>query len=141
MTDKTEAYYSPSKNVIIDLITPETGLTYWGKQTAEQIRETHPDAIALSFDEASERYQRPFIEPVSEITEEKFCYWLEVLVPEDWQHGHNCESFKLIERTCGDITTICASLGKRYFVMADSYKTPHAEIMRRVRAFIDSEAG
>ena len=145
-TDPRSAYYSAEKNVIIDLINHDTGLTHYAKETAEQIRERYPDAELISLDEAYQRHQQPFIVPVSEITEKKFWYWLEVLFPEDWQHSGG-ESFKVCERICGDITQICCSLNdynpdtkaprqRRYFTLCDTYDTPHKDIVSRCREFM-----
>ncbi len=142
MTTATErsAYYSAEKNVVIDLINPDTGRTYYGGKTADEVRAEYPDAELLTLNEAGKRHEAPFREPVSEITEEKFWYWLEVLFPEDWQHGGG-ESFKVCERICGDVTRICAAFNdggkhkRRYFTLCDDYNTPHKEILRRVREF------
>ncbi len=131
--------YSAEKNTVIDLIDPAAGVTYYGLKSLEEVRADYPDAIEISLDDATELHQKPFIEPVTEITEKKYWYWLEVLFPEDWQHAGG-ESFKLSEKTCGSITTICAHVRGRYFHMADDYKTPHAEIVARCIAFIEAEA-
>lgn len=129
-------YYSPAQNVVIDAVRPETGLTYYGKKDRAAILEEHPDAVLLTIDEAGRRHEAPFVEPVEEITKEKYWYWLEVLFPEDWQHTSGGESFKLCERACGSITKICAQIGDRYFSMSDKYTTPHKEILQRCRDYM-----
>lgn len=132
----TSCYYSAENNTVIDIIEPESGLTACNLESRDEVRRRFPDAIEISLDDAAELHQRPFIEPVSEITAERFWYWLEVLFPEDWRNTADGESFKLCERTCGSITRICASLDGRYFTLSDKYTTPHKEIMRRVREYI-----
>ncbi len=136
-------FYSASRNVILDLIDEDAEVGYYSlKNLAETVAEC-PDAVAMAIDDAHESHQQPFIEPVTEITEAKYWYWLEVLFPEDWHHNGG-ESFKVCERTCGDITRICCALNdhnpdtkaprqRRYFTLCDSYKTPHKTIVERCR--------
>ena len=139
--DGTAAYYSAEKNVVISILNKANGLTYYGGQSRADILAEYPDAELLTIDEAGNRHQAPYIEPVEEITEEKYWYWLEVLFPEDWQHNGG-ESFKVSERTCGDITRICCSLNdsnkhaRRYFTLCDSYQTPHKAIVERCREYM-----
>lgn len=145
-TDDRMAYYSAEKNVIIDLINPDTGLTYFQRSTAEEVRAEYPDAVAISQGEAYDLHQKPFIEPIEEISEAKYMYWLEVLFPEDWHHSGG-ESFKVAERICGSITRICCSLNdhnpdtraprqRRYFTFCDKHNTPHGEIVKRCREYM-----
>jgi len=138
----TRVFYSAARNVILDLIDADAEVGYYSlKNLAETVAEC-PDAVAMAIDDAHEAHQRPFIEPVEEITEEKFWYWLEVLFPEDWQHTGG-ESFKVCERICGDVTRICCSLDdgsnmnrRRYFTLCDRYQTPHKAIVERCREYM-----
>lgn len=133
-------YYSAAKNCVIDLVDPAAGVTFYTLENLEEVRQRYPDAIELTLDDAAERHERRFIEPVQEITEADYWYWLEVLFPEDWRHDGGGESFKLAERTAGSITTICAKVDGRYFKLADSYTTPHAEILQRCRDYMADTA-
>jgi len=138
--------YSAAKNTVIDLIDPAAGVTFYGLKNLDEVRQEYPDAVEISLDDATELHQKPFIKPVSEITEKKYMYWLEVLFPEDWQHSGG-ESFKLVEKTCGSITQICCALNdhnpdtkaprqRRYFSLCDDYNTPHREIVERCREYM-----
>lgn len=144
--DGPAAYYSAEKNVVIDIINQTTGLTVYGKKRRADILAEYPDAELLTLTEAGKRHEKPFIEPVSEISEKKYWYWLEVLFPEDLQHSGG-ESFKVCERICGDVTRICCALNdhnsdtkaprqRRYFTLCDSYTTPHKDIVSRCREYM-----
>lgn len=135
--------YSDTIHGVIDLMHPVNGsdelVSHYQKETIEQLRERHPDAEVISIDHAIAKSEAHFRQPVSEITEKSFWYYLEVLFPEDWQHHNGGESFKLCEYTSGSITQIFAHIGNRYFTLHDNHTMPHIEILRRVREFIGAQ--
>ncbi|WP_337263703.1 MULTISPECIES: hypothetical protein [unclassified Serratia (in: enterobacteria)] len=93
----------------------------------------------VTVEEAQERFTQVNYLPVSEITETRFNDMLEVLPPLDWWGGEHSQSFKLMEMYSGNITDIFARFGTRYFQMRNIVTLTHAQIIEKVRAFIDAE--
>ncbi len=131
------AFYTPKENRIIDTCTDEpTPRGYYSRQTLEEIRADYPDAVYMLFDEAIKTMYNAHKTNVEEITEEKYFYALEVLPPAGWINGDDCETFKMSEHICGNITDIYARIGQRYFTYCDDIRTPHAEIIKRCENLI-----
>ena len=134
--DNEQVYYSPSRKTVIDVICAD-GLTQYARETEAQMRERHADIQVMSLAAAFDAIDAAFREPVSEIDRERYWYLLEVLPPVGWTgHGTAEQTFKLSERTCGNITAIACQLGERYFTLEDDIRTPHREIVRRCREFM-----
>jgi hypothetical protein len=140
ISDYSECWYVPGSLSIVDVIHPGTGLTLHYKKDEAAVHETNPGAKRMPFDEAckliSAEEAKRFIKPVSEVREADFMYALEVLPPGDWKSRRGVESFKMIERTCGDLTAIFAQCGKRYFTMTDRYSLSAEDIADRVGDYI-----
>lgn len=69
---------------------------------------------------------------VSEITLTAFMDAIALMYPKDWQGDAHCESFKLAEMVCGDVTDIYAKIGERYFTFRDKVTMLHEAIIRRI---------
>jgi len=69
---------------------------------------------------------------VSEITLGAFMDAIALMYPNDWQGDAQCESFKLAEMVCGDVTDIYAKVGERYFTFRDKASMTHAAIVNRI---------
>lgn len=69
---------------------------------------------------------------VSEITLTAFMDAIALMYPKDWQGDARCESFKLAEMVCGDVTDIYAKIGERYFTFRDKATMQHEAIIRRI---------
>ncbi|TDS84815.1 hypothetical protein EDF78_12019 [Rahnella sp. BIGb0236] len=69
---------------------------------------------------------------VSEITLTVFMDAIALMYPKDWQGDAHCESFKLAEMVCGDVTDIYAKIGERYFTFRDKATMLHEAIIRRI---------
>lgn len=95
-----------------------------------------PDLIILGNVEANNRYEAQFKSDPVEISEQKFTELLEILPPAAWQTDHNGESFKMVERTAGAITSIQVRIGARFVSFSDDIRTPHEECCRRAAAFL-----
>jgi len=133
----THVFYSAKTNSVIDTCRDTTPpRSHIQNETLEEIRARYPDAEYIKFDDAIKISNDKNRLPVREITEKDFWEMLEVLPPEGWKQETNCESFKLCEYWSGTITDIYARIGKRYFTLRDSARTPHAEIIRRCQEFI-----
>lgn len=132
----THVFYSAEQNVIIDTCTDENPPRGHFGRTLEETRKEYPDAVYMLFDDAIKTKEEKHKTPVSEITEEQFWYFLEVLPPNQWKQEHGRESFKMSEHWSGSITGIYARIGERYFTFMDNYRLPHDEIMKRCEEFI-----
>lgn len=104
-------------------------------ETIEKMRLRYPTVVLGDFDTVVlEQENMTRTEPIS-ITEEQFWDALECLPPLDWQHtGSIGESFKLVERTRGRMTSIYARIGTCYWSFTDADNMPHNQIMEKVRA-------
>lgn len=89
--------------------------------------------------EVWERLTNGYVAPVKEIDAERFNDMLEILPPLDWHIGDYYQSFKMAEMLCGNVTSIFAKSGDRYFELSDRVTLTHQEIIKRVRGYIDSE--
>lgn len=69
---------------------------------------------------------------VEEITLTAFMNAIAVMYPRDWCGDVNCESFKLAEMYCGEVTEIFAKVGDRYFKFRDVVSLPHNAILARI---------
>lgn len=69
---------------------------------------------------------------VSEITLGAFMDAISLMYPKDWQGDALCESFKLAEMVCGDVTDIYAKVGERYFTFRDKASMLHEAIVNRI---------
>lgn len=140
ISDFKDCYYVPGELHIYDLIHPTTGLTLHFKKDEAAVKADKPGVVRMPFDDAmaqiSEKQRAAYVKPVSEIRQEDFTYALEVLPPVGWRSARGVESFKMSERTCGNITGIFARCGDRFFAMSDSITLPAEEIADRVGAYI-----
>lgn len=127
-------FYSNAAHRTIDLVGAD-GKGLYGKETLDQVKIRYPDAEMISIDEAITRTDAAFRHPPTRVTRERYLQMLEVLPPVDWRGiGSTAESFKLSERTCGNITAIFCRIGESYWELQDDITLPHAEIVARVRA-------
>lgn len=69
---------------------------------------------------------------VEEITLTAFMDAIAVMYPRDWCGDAECESFKLAEMYCGEVTYIYAKVGERYFRFRDVVSLPHTVILARI---------
>ena len=131
----THCFYERGQSSIIDTANDETPPRgHYSGKTLDQVHVRYSTAEYRLLNEVTHEIDALWIRPPRAATEEEFMYHLEVLPPHDWQHGDNCESFKLSERTCGAITTICARIKEKYYIMADSIFTKHETIIARCAA-------
>lgn len=103
--DAEECYAVPGENHIIDVINPETGLTWVNAHTEAQIREREPKAERMRFSEwLAAKAARQQAVPIRWTPVSKAIYdrMLEVLPPLDW----NGESFLV-----GEADDHCAATG------------------------------
>lgn len=119
--------------------------TYMGEKDGQAVfveKVPYPTAEIMEWEEASKLYEAAqaakYIGPVSLITQDRFNYLLEVLPPEDWQRGGSSESFKLMERLSGNITTIAARIGNDYYEFNDNARMTHVAIIEKIAKAIEA---
>lgn len=98
----------------IDLVTPD-GRGMYSRETLEQVRLRYPGAEERELGAWTEEKERALCTPAKPITKERFNEMLEVLPPQRWQIGRNCESFEMCEHTSGRVTAIFCRFGPRYY--------------------------
>ncbi|HIE2223881.1 TPA: hypothetical protein ACXK2U_004281 [Serratia marcescens] len=69
---------------------------------------------------------------VEEITLAAFMDAIAVMYPKDWAGDAHSETFKLAEMYCGEVTTVYAKVGERYFRFRDVVTLPHCAILARI---------
>jgi hypothetical protein len=116
----------------IDFVNPVTGLTYHFRQTLEQVQARCPGAYLTDFESWNAAKEKALCSATTEIDEEKFMEMLEVLPPQRWQRGPQCESFELSEHTSGRVTSIYVRIKDRYFTFQGIYGQPLAEHLAKV---------
>lgn len=140
LNECTECWYVPGELHMVDVIVPETGLTWCMGRDEASVKADHPEAQRMAIEYACEQIDAAvsakYVKPVSEIREADFNYALDVLPPVSWTSRRGVESFKMSERDCGLITGIFARCGDRYFALADKITLPAEVIAERVGAYI-----
>lgn len=112
------------------------------KKTLADVRaEYHGSAIeVMELDAAYTLYEAAqiakYCKPPKEVTEERFWDMLEVLPPVSWVRFAGEETFKLSERTIGNITLICARIGQKYYEYQGDIRTDHNDIIKHIQAEI-----
>ena len=127
-----DVFYVPGKPGIIDVVHPVSKRGGYSGETLEEMRLRYPGAEIADWDTVLQASDDMFRSAPIEITEARFMEMLEVLPPVGWTQRNGCESFKLSERTSGNITAIFARVGNRYFEMSDSIAMPHDKIIEAV---------
>lgn len=84
-------------------------------ESLEQVRKRYPGAYITELGPWLEAKEKALCTQPQPITEERFMEMLEVLPPQRWQHGKDCESFELCEHTSGRVTAIFCRFGNQYF--------------------------
>ena len=131
MRDEQKVFYQPGKPGIIDVAIERNGVLTGGYsgETLEAVQVRYPGAMIGELGPVCAASEEMFKSKPARITEERFIEMLEVLPPVGWVRRDGCESFKLSERTSGNITAIFARIGADYFEMQDSIFTKHDAII------------
>ena len=132
----TKCAYSAENRCVIDLMLP-CALGYrsqFERESIDEMRRRYPDVQLTTLDDATSRIEQAFRSGPVEISRDEYCEMLEVLPPVDWTSSNGWESFKMVERTSGNITNIYATDGTRYFCLSDSIYMPHRDIIAACEA-------
>ena len=125
------AVYSPSKNVVIDIV--PIGLGAHDAAIRKYAPEYGNDLTVLPISEAAKRYDAGWKSPPKEIKEEDWMYALEVLPPCKWSHKGGGESFHVSELLAGNIANIYVRIGERYFQFSDDFRMSPEERVNKVK--------
>ena len=128
------AFYVPSHNTLYAWAKQQEGewVTVNGSATLDAVRRIYPDTVLVTEAAALELQNAGYRRPWKETTEEHYVSQLEMLPPMDWCRGFGGESFKSMEFTGGDVTTIFARYGRRFFWCHDLHTLTHRELISEV---------
>lgn len=137
MSEPKTVIFCTASNRVIDTVPDGTE-----EDAAKRLLELTPQygsaLILLPPGEAFRRYEDGFKSGPEEITADRFHEMLNILPPVAWHNTSDGESFKMCERSAGNVTAIFVKLGDRYFTFSDDIRTPHAACCRRVADYIAS---
>jgi len=138
MSQPSHVFYVPSTraaiHTAIDAAVLRDGQTVglYSHQTQDELARNYPGVMLGTVEE----YEAQLVQAVRtesvEITRRQYLEALEVLPPLDWEGSRGNESFKLSEFHTGNITSIYARRGHRYFTFRDVATLSHQEIMSRL---------
>lgn len=109
-------------------------VSYFHGETLDALRERHPAAELITVEEFDTLKEAALRTDPVPTTEAVFLEMLEVLPPLGWTRTGEGESFKMMERYSGRMTSIYARVGDTYWALMDRASLPHAEIMAKVKA-------
>ena len=132
---KPRVIFIPSKNTVQDFIRP-TGTTFINCRTLADYLPEYPDAVVMDADDAYARHEAEFIKGVTETTEERFNYALEVLPPGKWGHYQGGEAFYVTERITGNIVSWYFRVSGRFFTLDDNAAAHPSVYLSRVSEYI-----
>lgn len=108
--------------------------------TIDDIRTHYPDAQVASTQVAQAALEAAFCEEPVEVDWSIFMEKRDVLPPMGWVRRSYCESFKLSERTFGNVTAIFVRIGKQFFRMRDRETLTHDEVVARCQELVVAPA-
>jgi len=102
-------------------------------RTLAQFREQYPTAGIYYSTEVAVQIEALCRTEPEEISQERFIDALEVMPPKSWKQFGQEESFKFIEHYSGNITSIYARVGERFFTFLDNASMSHERVMDKIR--------
>lgn len=127
-----QCFVSLAQRVIIDYA-GANGRTQIFGQTLEEVRERYPDVQVMEANDAVDAIEDGLIDDeVTEITEQQFIEALEAMPPMKWKRYSDAESFMMVERLYGSVTSIYVRVGDRYYTFHDRCSVSHDDIVRKV---------
>lgn len=140
LEDDQPVFYIPSEPGIIDRVNPE-GRSWISGETLEEVRKRYPGAEVGLLGGVCAKSDDMFRRPPTVITRKDWQYALEQLPPEDWCRSHfeyensivRCESFKMMERTIGNITSVYVAVGRMSYHLATDYFAKHEDLVALCR--------
>lgn len=132
--------YSKGAKTIIDMMVEVDGqhVGLHSGQGIDEMKARYPDAEYANLDDAHRVIEAEYITQPQEIDEESYRGYLEALPPVGMNTVGNTQSFKMSERRFGQVTLICAKVGRCYFKFHDRITLTHSQVMEKVQAHLIS---
>lgn len=113
------------------------GITEYGRETIEQVKERNPDHSfeVVSEEELNKRlddYEKSLITDPLEITRERYWEMLEVLPPCKWRKRGCWEMFHISERLTGNLVSWFATDGDKYYEFTDQDCASDLHLIKKV---------
>jgi hypothetical protein len=134
MNNKQLAFYVEKELSIIDTLSNKTGRGTCSNETIEEVIKRYPNAEIVPFDyainciEEAAKEKFNLLNPV-EITEGQYYEMLECLPPEQYKSTEEGTSFKISERTFGNITACFVHKNSKYYEVMARTHTKHEELL------------
>lgn len=142
--NKTEIVcYSKGAKMIIDAMVDVGGqhVGLYSGQRIDEMKARYPDAEYANLDDAHRVIEAEYITQPQVIDEQSYRDYLEALPPVGMNTVGNTQSFKMSERRFGQVTLICAKVGRCYFKFHDRITLTHSQVMDKVHAHLISLQG
>lgn len=131
-----KVFYIPGSPTAIDYAL-ELGngqvVTNWTRETLEQLAERYPGVVLGDEDTFIQQQERALGSTPEEITEAEYYAALTMPNPLVWQLGDGIESFKGCEYVAGNVTTIYARRGHRFWRFRGVATLPHTLIVQKIK--------
>ena len=131
LEDYTHCFYSLKQRRIIDLIDENDQTISFGL-TLEEVKEEFPDAAKEEFKQADKLIEKSMVTEPTKIDSETFYQMRDILPPVEHISKGGDESFKMSERTYGNVTRIYCRIAEDYYFFADYITISHQEIIAKV---------
>ena len=136
-----DCYFSAKTNSIITFPHPHiAGATMYG-ETEDEIKKEYPDMVLMPYLQAIEEMGKPFIEPVSETSQEIYDEMMCILPPENWKQIPGGSFFQMMEYITGDITRYYAYCNGKFYTFIDKAWMTQWQVMQLLKAFTEASNG
>lgn len=127
---------SVSARALIDYVDPDTGMSIYGQETLDGMRERYPDAEVVASWEAAQRLiEKEFVQAPKPIGRHEWNDMLCSRTPPVGRYGHGqTESFRLPDLVFCQTGVILARDGWRFYRLIDRIDLTHREILAKCRA-------
>lgn len=133
-------FYVDAEGTIVDQLT-SCGLSQYSGRTQEELEVQFGPLVILSAQDAVERLEQKHIEHVpQEIEESAFEYARKVLPPLRYVENGASASFRIGEPYVMTLHTAYIRVGDRFFQILRPLHEEHADLVDRVRTFLDTQA-
>lgn len=136
--DECLCLFSAAGRTLIDLLLADS-ITAYGRKTVADVCLEYPNAEQMTVEEARERLESLFIDPVPvPRTRQQYQQALEMLPPEKWRSGPRSESFMMSEFIVSRITRTYVRIESRYFTFRDCHTLTHEDIVSKATRSVQS---
>jgi len=131
-----KVFYIPGEPTAIDYaleLSDGRTVTHWTRETLAQLAERYPGVVLGDEDTFIQQQERALGTQPEEITEAEYYAALALPNPLVWQLGDGIESFKGSEYIAGNVTTVYARRGSRFWRFRGVATLPHALIVDKIK--------